>query len=170
MAEILSTISLVSFALSGICFALSVFLWFHFGIGGVIGDLSGRTAKKSIQKMREHNEKKGPVLYDSGMAGIGQGRFENVMTSVETAGIENFKTNLNSMNEMPETGILLDNEETELLSQSSEVLNRGAKTTLLNDEETVSLKNSVQVPEVKEKGISLTMLDDIMLVHTDEVI
>jgi len=59
MAEILSTVSIVSFALAAVFIVLVVVFWIRFGILGIIGDLSGRTAKKSIAKMRENNEKTG---------------------------------------------------------------------------------------------------------------
>lgn len=58
MADTLSVISLVSFIVSGICFLLAVFFWFKFRILTIIGDLSGRTAQKSIERMRSYNEKK----------------------------------------------------------------------------------------------------------------
>ena len=57
MAEILSIISTSSFVLAALFLALAIFFWFKFGIPAIIGDLSGRTAKKSIAQMRENNEK-----------------------------------------------------------------------------------------------------------------
>ena len=49
MAETLSILSIVSFAVAGASFMLAVFFWFFFKIPTVIGDLSGRTARKSIK-------------------------------------------------------------------------------------------------------------------------
>ena len=46
--EIISTIS---FSLSLLFFLLSLFLWLKFDIWRIIGDLSGRTAKKSIERL-----------------------------------------------------------------------------------------------------------------------
>ena len=48
MAETLSMVSMVSFVAAGVCLALTVILWFAFRIPNVIGDLSGRNARKSI--------------------------------------------------------------------------------------------------------------------------
>ncbi len=58
MADTLSTLSIVFFVVGGVCFALAVFFWFFFKIPGVIGDLTGKTARKNIAKIREENEKK----------------------------------------------------------------------------------------------------------------
>lgn len=52
MAELLSTLSIVFFVVAGVAFVLAVFLWFFFRIPKVVSDLSGRTAKKSIARMR----------------------------------------------------------------------------------------------------------------------
>ena len=59
MAEILQILSIISFAIAGVLFLLAILFWFVFGIPTVIGDLSGRTARKSIAKMRALNEKSG---------------------------------------------------------------------------------------------------------------
>ena len=66
MAGTLSTLSVVSFIAAGVALAAAVFLWFYFKIPTVIGDLSGRNAKRSIARMREANEK------NSGRAAAGK--------------------------------------------------------------------------------------------------
>lgn len=58
MAEVLSMISVIAFVLSGIGFLCAIVFWFWFKIPVVIGDLSGRTAKKSIARLRSDNEQK----------------------------------------------------------------------------------------------------------------
>ena len=63
MAQTLQTLSIISFAVAGVCLVLAVFFWFFFKIPIVIGDLSGRTARKSIAKMRAANEKSGAKSY-----------------------------------------------------------------------------------------------------------
>lgn len=59
MAQVLSIISIISFIVAGLAFLLAVFFWFKFKIPSVIGDLSGRTARKSIAKMRQNSENAG---------------------------------------------------------------------------------------------------------------
>lgn len=53
MPDIFFIISLVCFCGAGICLLLAVFFWFHFKIPTVIGDLSGRNARRSIAEMRD---------------------------------------------------------------------------------------------------------------------
>lgn len=57
MSEIYRIISMVAFGISAVCLILSVFFWIKFNIPKIIGDLSGRNARKSIEEMREKNSK-----------------------------------------------------------------------------------------------------------------
>ena len=54
-ADILAKVSLASYIIAGVLLVIAIFLWFFFKIPSVMGDLSGRTAKKSIEKMRQTN-------------------------------------------------------------------------------------------------------------------
>ena len=65
MADTLSTLSVISFAVAAVCLVLAVFLGVFFKIPTVISDLSGRTARKSIAKMRTANEKTGVKTYQA---------------------------------------------------------------------------------------------------------
>lgn len=56
MAETAAIVSNVSFVIAAICLILAVFFWFQYDILSVIGDLSGRNARKSIAQMRACNE------------------------------------------------------------------------------------------------------------------
>lgn len=58
-APIFRIISIVCFSAAGVALLLAVFLFIKFRIISVIGDLTGKTARKSIEKMREENEKSG---------------------------------------------------------------------------------------------------------------
>lgn len=59
MAETLQSISVAAFVLAVGFLIIAVFLWFHFKIPMVYNDLTGRTAKKSIEKFRKTNERAG---------------------------------------------------------------------------------------------------------------
>ena len=74
MAETLLKLASVLFALSGVSLAVSVFFWFFFGIPAVVGDLTGRTARKSIARMRDANERSGVKPYRSSKVNAGRGR------------------------------------------------------------------------------------------------
>lgn len=54
--ELLHTLATVSFLLAGILLFVTVLLFFVLKIPEVYGDLSGRTAKKAIENIRQRNE------------------------------------------------------------------------------------------------------------------
>lgn len=105
MADTLVKISYIAFTGAAGCLILAIILFIKFKIPTVIGDLSGKNARKAIQQMRNSNE-------------------TTMLASEET--------------------------------------------TMLNDV-TESLENETEILMGRKK-VKLTMLDDIMLVHTDEVI
>lgn len=57
MAEILHTLSIISFVLAVLFVVIAIILWFVFKIPNVIGDLSGHNARKSIAQMRQNMRK-----------------------------------------------------------------------------------------------------------------
>lgn len=160
MAEVLSIISVISFVIAGICLALAVFFWFKFGIPAVIGDLSGRTARKSIARMREENEKSGNKAYRSSAVNRERVAITNpIPGSSPTTGRD------------LETGILAENRVDGYDEQQTELLSENEETALLVDEnETAPLEAVVEQPVVRSGGKKLKMLDEVTLVHTDEVI
>ena len=79
MAETLQTLSIISFAVAAACFVLAIFLWFFFKIPTVIGDLSGRTARKSIAQMRAANEKSGVKSYKESKTNAERGKVTATM-------------------------------------------------------------------------------------------
>ena len=54
--EMLNTLSFASFIASGVMFLTAVALFFLLDIPKVVGEVSGKTAKKSIQQIQKHNE------------------------------------------------------------------------------------------------------------------
>lgn len=66
MAELLVKISYIAFAGAVVCLILAVILFIKFKIPTVIGDLSGKNAKRVIQQMRETNSQKGNPAFKPG--------------------------------------------------------------------------------------------------------
>lgn len=166
MAEILSTVSLISFIVSGVCFAAAVFCWFKFKIPQVIGDLSGRTAKKSIERMRADNEKSGNRYLRPGKVNEKRGKLTERAPLAEGFKVSKKKGAMQSAVE--ETGLLeadmargTREEETDLLTEKQGTDNL--------EEETVLLVNNEVIPS-RQGGKQLTLLEEIILVYTDEVI
>lgn len=182
MAATLSMISTISFVVSGIAFALAVFLWFKFKIPAVYGDLSGRTARKSIAQMRENNEKSGVKSFRPSAVNAERGKLTAAMT--DSGKSQSKKKVTAADNGMPETGLLAENmssafrsDETELLAdETAELLSD--ETQLLENESTVLLRNdcTVSVAQYSQRsgnargGKPMLMLDEVMIVHSDVVI
>lgn len=61
--ELLQTLSKVFFAVSGVLLVAAVALFFLLEIRKVIGDVSGSTAKKAIENIRQQNEQTGNKAY-----------------------------------------------------------------------------------------------------------
>lgn len=186
VSEILNTISLVSFVLAGISFLLAVFFWIRFNIPSVIGDLSGRTARKSIEKMRADNEKTGNKSYKPSKTNVRRGKLTETMSGSEML-TEKLKKTLNSSDIMPETGLLDENraevytyDKTDLLVESektgllqTDVLEESEETGLLKeDEETISLlrENQMENRDLEANAIQFVLLEEVMLIHTNETI
>ncbi len=186
VSEILNTISLVSFVLAGISFLLAVFFWIRFNIPSVIGDLSGRTARKSIEKMRADNEKTGNKSYKPSKTNVRRGKLTETMSESEML-TEKLKRTLNSSDIMPETGLLDENrakicaeDKTDLLVESEEtgllqtdVIEESEETGLLKeDEETISLlrENQMENRDLEANAIQFVLLEEVMLIHTNETI
>lgn len=173
MADILSIVSLVSFILSGVAFVLAILFFILFRIPSVIGDLSGRTARKSIAKMRLANEKTGVKSYKESKTNVERGKLTGTMPD---SGKLN-KKNSAPANGQPETGLLADNKAEGLESEATGVLDEetgmleSETTGLLVDENaTAPLDTPVQKPVVRSGGKKIVMLEEIMFIHTEEVI
>ena len=167
MAETLSTLSIISYIIAGVAIAIAVILWFFFDIPTVIGDLSGRTARKSIAKMRVANEKSGAKKYQESKINKERGKLTETMKGAGKSDLD----------DRPDTGLLVENkvnsivsEETGLLTNESTDVLDGEETGLLVDENaTVALKKE-SVKTVRTGGKKLNLIEEIRLIHTDEVI
>lgn len=181
-AEILSLISTISFVIAAISFALAVFLWFKFKIPSVIGDLSGRTARKSIARMRARNERAGGQGYKTSAANASRGRLTDTMhhsrkltdtPKKKSKPTEAPKVDVTNEVLMPETGLLADNQAHASEEPATEILTDTEATGVLLDQEATAPLDLQEQPPVTVKrtgGKQLTILDEVVLIHTDEVI
>lgn len=141
MAETLSLLSAISFGIAGISLGAAVFFGILFKIPSVIGGLTGRTARKSIEKMRASDEKE-RNKYDC----------ENQMN-----------TELGKL-----AAVMSGGRKTELLNPNkSNIPDMKKIAAPLEERMTEPLKRNVQFT-VPEKDF--VMLDEIILIHTDETI
>ncbi len=163
MAQIYHIISIAAFSVAGVSLVLAVIFWFKFDIWKIIGELSGRTARKTIAQMRLENEQNAVKIL-SGDLRMSADRTEILQS---------------------ETGVLLD--KTEILSDETEILSD--RTEILSDETEV-LSDGTEVlsgkTQVLQGGMGVltgTMENDthsgiegfeiiqnMVLIHTAEVI
>ncbi len=168
MADIFLAISRISYISFGILFLIVVFFWFKFKIPSIISDLSGRTAKKSIERIREDNNKSGSKSYRPSSVNANRGKLTDTMQQPKRI---NKDTKI-SANIMPETGILEENKSVRADIEETQLLNDDENTTLLNNETTV-LNMNVQTAELLEKNhhkTKIILLEEVVLIHTKEEI
>lgn len=191
-AEILSLASVISFVFCAIAFVLAVFFWFFFRIPSVIGDLSGHTARKSIEKMRAGNEKAAAQSYRPKTSYTTRNQPIPAVPQPPkpaTARLGNKIEKPVVPEQMPETNLLDEGTEiteeilaTELLdanmavtedifateplvgtaemSETEPLINASITESLLDEAEGTTL--------LPAGGVMMTMLDDVMLINTDE--
>lgn len=173
MAETLQTLSFISFAVAGVCFVLAIFFWFFFKVPTVIGDLSGRTARKSIAMMRVANEKNGAKFYKESKNNAERGKLIGTMTDF---GKTKKKKDV-SDDSNPETSLLSENkvhsiesEETALLDEITDI--HGSETTglLIDENATVPLDSPDYNQAGRVVGKKLELIEEVMLIHTNEII
>ena len=144
MAQTYEALSIAAYLLAALSLLLAVFLWFRFKIWGVIGDLSGRTARKSIEEMRRINEKSGRKSYRPTPIGVSRGKVTEVMENQQIP-VDSGKKDATMALEYTSNG-------TELLSKGTEVLRQTEK----------QAGKQHHPAECK-------ILKSIVLIHTEEV-
>lgn len=189
MTQLYNTISIVTFSLAGVGFLVSIFLWFKFEIWDIIGDLSGRNAKKSIEQMRQENDKTGVKMYHPNSFGGKSGNTEISVrmssTKAATSGLKDEKGR-GFTGKMKKTGALVK-EETELLKENTVSMN--SEETALLESETELLQSETELlepetellePETELLGeatgelprtgnpVKLVIIQSIVLIHTEE--
>ncbi len=155
LASAHKTTSIVLFVLALVCLAFGVFSFIAFKIPTIIGDLTGRNARKSIEQMREANEKGGKKSYRPHPVASARG---TITEPIVVASREENQTGRGQP-----TDVLDDENATEKLNYNetgTEILDGG--TQVLSEE---SIQSALH-----EKTVKVKMIQDIVLVHTEETI
>ena len=160
IANTLFIISNASFVAAAVCGIVAIILFFKFHIPSVINDLSGRSARKSIEMMRLQNDKKG-----------------NASRRSEKKKKERKEINKNSDkkidsigNGRPETGLLEENLRNTSASEATSLLVDEEATGLLDQNETTPLVKAKTAHARPVSSVKLKMLEEVMIVHTEETI
>lgn len=190
MAAKLATASVILLVLSAVFLLLAFFFFLLFNIPSVISDLSGRTAKKSILKLRAANEKSSNKFYGSSDRNKERGKLtENIKQAEKSgkkdAGKQKSKNQdkkdlvFASMDDRPETGLLAENrfgkettsnETTELSADGETDELYPQQSDLGSTMELDGIEDTAYKPVRRPGGVKFTVLDEIILIHTDEVI
>lgn len=173
LSSIFKYSTIVLFALAGVCLAFAVFAFVFFKIPNVIGDLTGRNAKKSIEKMRKDNESGGNKSYRPHPVALDRGKLTEPIKEKGSKKLKNKKNSTPlsktapvkrpSAHAGPATEVLPDSNATEVLNYDetgTEVLEEG--TQVLSAEQIQTALN--------QKAVSFNIIQNIIYVHTEETI
>ncbi|MBR6780403.1 MAG: hypothetical protein IKM24_05230 [Clostridia bacterium] len=165
---------------------IAVVLFFWLGIPSVIGDLSGRTAKKAIQKARQSNESSGSKSFRPSEANAARGKLTSTMQHERRNDGKTVKTAQQPSQAKKETAKKAkQKKETasrKAVSLADEMVETGllstAKAQFVGEETEIIVMQDVKweqegtQTERLERGekIRLTLVEEIMLIHTSEVI
>lgn len=158
---------------AGVMLAVTLILFFVLKIPGVIGDLSGRTARKAIADIRNHN-------MSANTDNIGSGKLTDKITASgrlmerrDSSG--NKYTDKISTEKLIEQNKLSGSNETTLLNNGNEttVLNAGNETTVLDSYssgQTVILNSETAgFKDIQSAGY-VNVESDITFIHSAEII
>lgn len=163
-ANIFRISTIVLFALAGVCFAFAVFAFITFKIPNIIGDLSGRNARKSIEQMRESNEKGGKKTHRPHPVASARGTL--------TEPIKQNSSNLKKQKQAAPKPDAIGNSATDVLDEpnATQKLDYNETGTEILAEGTQVLSNEVLHSALNETTVNFEMIQNIVLIHTDEVI
>ena len=174
LAQFYQILSYVMFALAAASFAFAIFCFFKFNIVKIINDLTGRTAKKSIEKRRSENEKDGNKSHRPSSKAKQRGTVTSKMR-------ESQKLNKKTAAAKSQSNEKID--KLQMSGDSTEVLqgekisdaaipvssNIGEATTVLQSTATTVL-NKDMASETEALPSKLETIQSIVLIHTDEVL
>lgn len=170
----------------GVFFAIAVTLFFTLKIPKVISDLSGRTARKAIENIRQQNEQSGEKTYQSSQVNLERGKLTDKISKSgrlvprnETpfgTGVITEKISTQKLDTAGETDVLAEPAgETTLLTEpageTSLLAEPAGETTVLGAPvgETAVLGAPEQMQTPQNQG-AFTIEYEITYIHTGEVI
>ena len=189
--DIYRLIFIVGFIACAVMFVVSVILFITLKIPNVIGDLTGRNAKKAIENIRKQNEASAGKDYKASAVNLERGRLTDKMTPsgnlqrrgiTSGFGVHTEKISTMKLEQQASVGMDTDNESNETMvleqnySNETSVLNHNYlnETTVLSQqnvgETTVLSSHMPQNPSETTVLNQFMVLEDITFIHTDEII
>ncbi len=148
--------------LSLVCLVIAICLFFALRIPGVIGDLSGVTARKAIEKIRNQNTATGEKTYKSSPVNRERGMITDRITPTGTL--------VHQADELMNGAMATSKLETQELSEQAQ---KSYETSLLSEEGSneTTILDQVQTDTVQEETFDSFVVEyEIRLLHSDEVI
>lgn len=167
MAETLSMISIIAFVLAGICLVATIILFIYFKIPSIIGDLSGKTARKSIEQMRQNNEKTGNKSYKPSKVNEKRGKLTDSIRETSKMVQKPKKEE----EERPETGLLDENKIESIRNDETTALNgEDVFESGFDENETVPLNDYGSHQGPRSGGMPIQVLEEVILTDSEEVV
>ncbi len=179
MAETLSQLSLVSFIFAGISFVTAVALFFMFKIPSVIDYFTNRSAKKSVKQMTAAgggNSK--AAIFETSSTNRKRGKLTEKVGNPPDEKHNSLKRSKDLLSgsgsdgQRPETGLLSeDAKEITYLDPEEEItVELASETDILDEGATSVLDETIENVAANRPHVELTMIDEVILIHTNEVI
>ncbi len=177
--EVLRYIFIGAAALSGLMLIVSVMLFIFLKIPSVIGDLTGATAKKAIEKIRNQNESSGDKIYKSSAVNRERGRLTDKIFA--SGNIIKYETNplggAMATAKIATQELLEDspsNETTVLGAEKDDGTTVLSEDTSVLDNETTVLSSQGEQAEMltksRRRSKTFEIEYEITFIHTNEVI
>ncbi len=164
----INIVSIIFFIIAGLSLLVAIYSFVRFNIPQIIGELSGRTAKKSIAQMRDKNVKTGDKSHRPSPAAKERGTLTDKIEKKETVK-KDFSTVKENADLTKSTEKLLDNNQTELLDENATERLKDNSTTVLSVETTV-LNNDDSQLNMSNNSNDFNIIQNIVLIHTNETI
>lgn len=169
MSEILSTVSLISYILSAVFALTAIFIGIRFNIPSVIGDLSGRTARKAIEKMYNGKRNSTPSYMPARKTVNVKKKTQPITAKLPHVTAKIPKNKVSEETEEVKTGILIENKGEYDLSLHTALMETADASDGV-DHITVPLGENA-TPEARSKRRErLVMIDEVIMIHTDKTI
>lgn len=101
MAKTLSMLSTIAFVVAGVLLAAAIVLWIVMKIPRVIGDLTGKNARKSVARIRASNEQSGNKSYRPSKTNAARGKITGKMTDSQNKAAKAAQTKTEKIGDKP---------------------------------------------------------------------
>ena len=168
----INIVSIIFFIIAGVSLLVAIYSFVRFNIPQIIGELSGRTAKKSIAQMRDKNVKTGYKSHRPSPSAVERGTLTDKIEKKKS--VEKSDKKISKVEKGTEllnsTEKLSNDNKTELLNESETVLSDDNATTVLSEETTVLMNNDNSQINVLNDSNDFKIIQNIVLIHTNETI